>query len=187
MVLYSNLPLGYFLVEIKCILSCGKKTEPLLFRETYKEANPEWVKVSRNTVFLTFSVDAPLFVDFCRPAPHSLIFCLLRFTCGNQELKSSLNVMQSVMAHGLVALSETLVISMSLAVDFSFLVLKQVSLLHFLLVSFSLFLTPKCISLSLLHFSFTHRVVSTPYLKIRALERIWLVFSSKELLFLSMW
>lgn len=99
-----------------------ERTKTLLFWERFKVANPEWDKILRNTLFLTFF--------------HSL----------------------------------------SLAVDLSFLVFTQVSLFHSLLVSFSLSLTPKCISLSLLHFTLTHWVVSVPYLKIWALERIWLVF-----------
>lgn len=103
-----------------------ERSKTLLFWERLKVANPEWVKILRNTVFLTFF----------QLMPHSL----------------------------------------SLAVDLSFLVFTQVSILHSLLVSFNLSLTPKCISLSLLHFSLTHWVVSVPYLKIWALERIRLFF-----------
>lgn len=115
--------------------------------------------------------------------PHSLwnsadlLLTPLSFVCsGSPVVIRSLSVQWMwcrVLWH--MALSETLVISMSVAVHFSFLVLKQV-FFQPLLVSSSLFLAPKCISLSLLHFSFSHRVASIPYLKKWILERIGLVF-----------
>lgn len=149
-----------------------ERTQPLLFRETFKVTNPEWVKVLRNTVFLTFSVDAPFFVDFCRPTSHSLMFCLLRFTCGNQELKSSANVMQSVMAHGPVWKLACFYVTGSVF----FFSCPQTGLTF----AFSSGLI-QSVPDSQVHFplSFTHRVVSIPYLKIWALERIWLVFLPK--------
>lgn len=96
-------------------------------------------------------------MDFCTPVPRSGIF---RFSCGKQKLKSSTTVTQHVMAPGLSYLKHSLFPSRQ-SMDFSFLLLKPVSLLHSPVVSFSLFLPPRYIFLSLLHFFLTHTVSET--------------------------